>query len=237
MLSIVIPFYNEAPLLEETLRALLETDWAEETELVFSDDGGSDGGREYLRARAGEIPALRVVSDGVHRGKGGAVRMGVLASRGDTVLYTDCDLAYGTDQTLALLTRHRESGASVTAASRSLAADGYGGYPAVRSLGSRFLRRRIAAAAGLPLTDPQAGLKCWDGALAREVFARCEVNDFGFEAEALRLAMLAGARFGEFPVRIPEGQRKGKSSVRLLRDAVSLLAEARRIGRSEKKRS
>lgn len=229
MISLVIPVYNEERILPDTIAALSGFCTREGVgELIFSDDGSSDGSAALLeeaRRRDGRIRLLR----NPHRGKGGAVRAGVLASRGETVLFTDCDLAYGADQMAGLLRAHREGGADITVATRTLGEESYGGYSALRRWGSEAMRRLIRLRTGLRVRDIQAGLKCFDGEAARTLFARCRCDGFAFDTEVLLLAQREGRVIGEFPVKMPPQAEQRESRVRPVRDALKMLWEIGRM--------
>ena len=113
-ISVCIPMYNEASIAAEFARTLhaacasFAGAWGDEYELIFCDDGSSDDCAEIVRREAqalgaastnGDVPpvVIRVVGYPDNRGKGSAVRTAFKASAGDLVMYTDCDLAYGTD--------------------------------------------------------------------------------------------------------------------------------------------
>lgn len=94
LISVVIPCYNEGKILKDTLSRLKAAaeDFPGQTELIVVDDGSADNTAE-LAKQAGAT----VVSYGQNRGKGFALRAGAAASKGDVLLLTDADLAYGTD--------------------------------------------------------------------------------------------------------------------------------------------
>ena len=96
-LSVVIPMYNESKIIEATARELsayMESAF-DEYEILFCDDGSKDGCGELVSALG--LPNVRVVSYGQNRGKGCAVRHGMLEAKGDVRIFTDADLAYGTE--------------------------------------------------------------------------------------------------------------------------------------------
>ena len=95
--SLCIPMYNETSIIEATARTLSDYMQAnfDDYEIIFSDDGSRDGSAELVRSLG--LPNVRVVGYEQNRGKGCAVRTGILAATGDIVMFTDADLAYGTD--------------------------------------------------------------------------------------------------------------------------------------------
>ena len=97
MFSLIIPMYNEEKILPDTIKTLhayMESAF-DDYEIVFADDGSTDRSRKIVEECGHE--RMRVVGYEKNRGKGCAVRCGMLAAKGDIRLFTDCDLAYGTE--------------------------------------------------------------------------------------------------------------------------------------------
>ena len=119
LISVVIPCYNEGKILKDTLSRLKAAaeDFPGQTELIVVDDGSADNTAE-LAKQAGAT----VVSYGQNRGKGFALRAGAAASKGDVLLLTDADLAYGTDALREACLLLRSSGADLVCGSRRLSA-------------------------------------------------------------------------------------------------------------------
>ncbi|MCI8590279.1 MAG: glycosyltransferase family 2 protein [Clostridiales bacterium] len=232
-LSIVIPMYNESMLIAETVAALVQycSGLSCEWELIFSDDGSVDGCAEPIRQAAGRDARIKLIRSEVNLGKGAAVRRGILASLGDTVLFTDCDLAYGIEQMDALLWYHVNSGDDITLGSRSLHAAGYSGYSLTRRMMSRVYRRFLSLYTGCPLFDSQTGLKCFKGDTARKLFSVCKTDGFAFDLEVILLACALGFTLTEFPVKVlplPSDAVR-KSRVRIWRDAWHMLGDIHKM--------
>ena len=141
MISVVIPMYNEESIASEsmhTLCAAMDKMFGEDYEVVVSDDGSTDKTAEVVRGLEKELPRLRLTSYSDNRGKGSAIREGILASRGDVVLYTDCDLAYGTDMIGTMDAKLKADGSDAVIGSRNLSSDGYAGYTFLRRLASKI---------------------------------------------------------------------------------------------------
>ena len=139
-ISVCIPMYNEAKIAADTAVTLWEAmeenrrrhGW--DFEILFADDGSRDDCAQRVRAVAAEAKEeIRVVGYEINRGKGGAVREAVLSSTGDIVIYTDCDLAYGTD-VIAEAVLHYRDGVDAVIGSRRLTGDGYEGYTFLRKM-------------------------------------------------------------------------------------------------------
>ncbi len=199
-LSLVIPAYNEARRLPPTLHHLREYFAARGRmcEIVVVDDGSTDGTAEA--ARAAGLPELRVLGGGVNRGKGHAVRAGMLAARGAWRLMCDADLSTPIEQLPLLEARLRE-GYDVAIGSRAVA----GAQVQVRQTGFRENAGRLfnllVRALALPgVRDTQCGFKLFTAAAAESVFRRARLDGFVFDVEALFLARRLGLRMAEVPV-------------------------------------
>lgn len=250
--TVCIPMYNESEIAADCARSLYSacSSFAaadgDEYEIIFCDDGSTDGCADVVRSEAkalgaspdaaayatasggGSAPAavIRVVGYPDNRGKGSAVRTAFTASTGDVVLYTDCDLAYGTDVIGAALRQMRSSGADLLIGSRNAAADGYEGYTFMRRLASKSYIAVLNLFAGFRLSDSQCGFKLFRGDAGRRIFAMCETDGFAFDQEALMIAGKMGLRIEEFPVKVVNHRA---SKVHVFRDTFRMLADLRRI--------
>ena len=231
--SVCIPMYNEAQIAADTARTLwramdtFRKQYGWSFEVIFSDDGSRDGCAEIVQqtAAAESLDGVRVIRYEDNRGKGSAVREAVLASLGDIVLYTDCDLAYGTDVIADAVSRFTE-GVDAVIGSRNLTKDGYEGYTPLRRLASKAYIKVLCLAAGFRLSDSQCGCKAFRGGMARRIFARCQTNGFAFDFEVLLFAQKLRARITEMPVKIINHR---ESTVHVLRDSVKMLRDLAKI--------
>ena len=229
-LSVVIPAYKEATVLGRTLAelrsGLASAAPGDALELIVVDDGSDDA----TAARAQEAGADRVIVLGSNRGKGAAVRAGVLAAAGEVVAFTDADLQYPPDRLLAVLGRLEGSTGA------ALGGRGHSGERLARRLGTRAmsLAARLVVFRGVVvdrrlLADTQCGLKVFRRDVAREVFGRCHINRFGFDVEVLLLLSLLGVPTAVEGVEATSTQRR--SRVHLLRDGAAILRDLLRIRR------
>jgi len=232
-LSVVIPVYNEAAIVEATAQALtgyLDRLFpAGEYEVIFSDDGSTDGSDEIIKSFS--HPCVRLVGHKPNKGKGAAVRDGVLAARGRFVLFTDCDLAYGTEVIGRFYGALRESGADAAIGSRRLHEAGYAGYTFTRKLASKVFYKTVSLLAGFSYSDSQCGIKCFKAPLVQEIFSQCKIDGFAFDFEVLLLYKKAGAKVLELPVTIVNHRA---SKVRLFRDAFRMLRDVAKIKKLHK---
>ena len=198
MLSLIIPMYNEEKILPDTLKTL--SDYMQRNfddyEILFSDDGSTDRSKEIVEHCG--LPRVRVISYEKNRGKGCAVRQGMLAAKGDVRLFTDCDLAYGTDVIRALYDKFTSSNYDVILGSRNLGEDGYAGYTALRRLASKTYIKVLCLLGGFKLSDSQCGFKAFSAKAAEKVFAECETDGFAFDFEAIMTAVRMASQSAKF---------------------------------------
>ena len=229
--------YNEASVIKQTALALSDymtkTFSAEGYEIIFSDDGSTDGSAAIVEELA--LPCVRIVSypDKKNRGKGAAVRNAVLSSNGDIVMFTDADLAYGTDVIKKVADAFDSSpDASMIIGSRNLTGDGYSGYTITRKLASKAYIKVLGFVGGFKLSDSQCGCKAYRQGAARDIFSKCKVDGFAFDFETILRAQKYGYRIAEIPVKIVNHR---ESKVRVLRDTFKMLTDLSKIKKDIKK--
>lgn len=204
-LSIVIPAYNEEKRLPQTLRQVL--DWLAHgsfsfRELIVVDDGSRDGTARVVEDFAQANPLLRLLSNPGNRGKGYAVRHGMLEAKGDWILYTDADLSSPIVEIEKLCRAAREKDAAVAIGSRAVDRSLVEKHqPALRELSGRAFNLVMRAVTGLPFRDTQCGFKLYRADAARRIFSRQEQDGFSFDVEDLLIAKKLGVRAVEVPVR------------------------------------
>jgi dolichyl-phosphate beta-glucosyltransferase len=223
--------YNEASIIESTARVLsdyMEKNFVdEEYEIIFSDDGSTDRSADIVSSLS--LPCVRTVGYEKNRGKGSAIRNAVLASEGDIVMFTDADLAYGTDVIKTMVSAlENNPSASLAIGSRNLSSDGYSGYTAVRKLASKAYIKVLCFVCGFKLTDSQCGCKAYRGDAARRIFAKCKVDGFAFDFETILRAQKDGLKITEVPVKIVNHR---DSKVHVFSDAFKMLSDIGKIKR------
>lgn len=235
-LSVLIPMYNEEKVVANTARTL--TSFLNEKfpngdyEIIFSNDGSLDRSVDILNELS--LPNVRIVGYPDNRGKGSAVREGILNCEGEVILYTDCDLAYGCDAIYNIYCELINTNSHLVIGSRNLSADGYEGYTAMRKLMSKAYIKLISVIAGFRYSDSQCGIKCLKKDAAKDIFSRCTVNGFAFDLEVLILAEKLEKKVSEFPVHIIN-HNESNSKVNPIKDALKMISDVMKIKKTHKK--
>lgn len=226
--SVVIPVYNEerrlAPSLDEVLSYLRAA--GRPWELLVVDDGSSDGTAALVEARAAGEPGLRLLRLGRNRGKGAAVRAGMLAATGEIRLFRDADSSTSIEH-LELFLKEFEKGSDVVIGSRRV--------PGVKVLRHQpLLRERLGQGFTLlsrallvwEVRDFTCGFKAFSAKASEEVFSRQLIERWSFDSEILYIASRLGLRISQVPVTWTDDPA---SKVRLSRDVVGSFVELLRI--------
>jgi glycosyltransferase involved in cell wall biosynthesis len=228
-ISLVIPAYNEALRIGRSLeRAVAYLAPWEPAEILVVDDGSADGTAEAVRACAARWPQIRCLSLPENRGKGSAVRAGILAAAGALVCFCDADLPITAAELQALVQRLQE-GADVAIASRALRPAEVTRAPLVRQGLSRAFNWVVRLGFGLSFRDTQCGFKGFRRAAARQLFAALATEGFTFDVETLVRAQALGLTVAEVPVR---WDNPPQSTVRLTAHAVPVAREIWRLYRA-----
>jgi dolichyl-phosphate beta-glucosyltransferase len=189
-ISVVIPAYNEEARLGPTIERAIAflAGRGQPWEIVVADDGSTDRTREVAAAAAAGSPHVRVLALTPNRGKGAAVRAGMLAAGGERVLFSDADLATPIEE-LDKLGVHLDRGADIAIASRALpGADIEVRQHPMRELMGRTFNTMVRALVLGGIKDTQCGFKLFTRAAAHDLFGRATVDGFAFDVEVLWLA-------------------------------------------------
>lgn len=231
--SLCIPMYNEASIIKDTANTLHEYMSAnfEDYEILFSNDGSKDDCGKIVEEMG--LPNVRVVGYEQNMGKGYAVRTAMLAAEGDIIMFTDADLAYGTDVIKEVYdTFMSNPDAEMVIGSRNLHKDGYEGYTFIRKLASKTYIKVLSIVGGFKLSDSQCGCKAFRGDAAKKIFSRCEVNRFAFDFECILWAVKFGMKIVEMPVKIINHR---ESKVNVLRDSFKMVRDILKMKKRIKK--
>jgi dolichyl-phosphate beta-glucosyltransferase len=204
-LSIVIPAYNEESRLPKTLDRILE--WLREQHLKFEEvivvDDGSRDGTASVAAEYGKPPSpIRLLRNPGNRGKGYAVRHGMLEAAAEWILYTDADLSAPIEEVHKLYSSAVGQNAVIAIGSRAVDRSLVAVHQSIfREYSGRFFNRVMRTLTGLPFRDTQCGFKLYRSDAAKEIFSRQEQDGFSFDVEDLVIAKKLGLRAVEVPVR------------------------------------
>lgn len=229
-LSVVVPAFREADAIGATVERIRdELDRVARDgglEVVVVDDGSGDGTADAARAAGAD----QVLAFPANRGKGAAVRAGMLAATGRTLVFTDADLSYAPAQIERLLAavedgwdvvvgnRYHEGSTTIVAAS------------ALRQVGGRAINLATRAVLVGPHQDTQCGLKAFRSDVARTIFGHSRIDGFAFDVEVLHLVERYGLSLQEVEVEVVNSDA---STVHVVRDALLLLADLARIRRGD----
>jgi dolichyl-phosphate beta-glucosyltransferase len=184
----------------ESVRQYLDEHYPGGYEVIVVDDGSRDGLCDVLARVAADWPELRSIEHSANRGKGAAVRTGMLAAGGALLLFADADGATPIDQE-AKLCRAVAAGADLAAGSRLVAAPGVTRRRTrVRGLAGRLFAGVARWWLGISLRDTQCGFKMFHREAGRELFSLGEETGYLFDLELLVLADRLGYRVTEVPV-------------------------------------
>jgi len=202
-LSLIIPAYNEAHRLPPFLarvRTYLDKRYSGSHEVIVVDDGSRDGLADVLGRLRGDWPELVVIEHPTNRGKGAAVRTGMLAAHGERLLFADADGATPIDEE-SKLAEAISRGADVAIGSRLVA----GGDVTRRRTWTRGLAGRLFARTArrwlrVSVLDSQCGFKMFRREAGRSLFTQSRESGYLFDLELLVLAAVAGYRVVEVPI-------------------------------------
>src|SRR5438477_7926876 len=204
--SLVIPAFNEADRIGQSLREVLDylQRSSPESELIVVNDGSTDETSERVREVFGSagLIATRLLEHSPNRGKGAAVRQGLLAAMKPIGLFSDADLSTPMDEAPKLIEPIAAGELDVAFGSRALDRSLIGlRQPWRREQGGRVFNLIVRLATGLPFWDTQCGFKAFQLETFRPILRKAKTDGFGFDVELLYLAQRAGLRLREIPVR------------------------------------
>lgn len=227
-LSVVVPAYNEEERLPRTLHRLHEyySGQPYTYDVTVVSDGSKDGTGELVRAFAAEHPEFRLHEYHPNRGKGYAVRVGMLEAKGDLILFCDADLATPQEETEKLL-KHMEEGADVAIGSRPKQDSQLEiRQPWYREFLGRAFNFAVQTLAIRGIDDTQCGFKMFTRKATQDIFSRCKLDGFSFDFESLIIARDLGYRIDEVPIR---WAHQDGSKVNLVRDGIRMLRDLIKI--------
>jgi dolichyl-phosphate beta-glucosyltransferase len=214
---VIVPAYNEEARIASSLTRIVEYYSAQPYtwHVTVISDGSTDRTEAIVQEFAAQHPEITLLSYTQNRGKGYAVRKGMLEVEGELLLFCDADLATPQEETSKLL-EHVRAGADVAIGSRPLRESRLERrQPWYRELFGRMANGVVQLLAIRGIKDTQCGFKMFKFAVARDVFRRCTMDGFSFDLEALMIARDLGYRIDEIPIR---WSHQEGSKVVLMRD-------------------
>ena len=229
--TLVVPLRNEVKRAVTLLEEIQAWPGLPKTEVLLVDDGSTDTTALFVRdflERAGMSNA-RLLSLGMHEGKGGAVRAGMLAARGKYIAFTDVDLPFGLEGVERVFSAVEE-GADVAVGARDLTESDLSSAPTGRRLVSAIFRTwvHLVAETG-DVRDTQCGLKGFTREAAQTLFSNMRCRGLAFDIEILGRAAHTGLKVARIPVTIREST---SASFKLPLAALYLFAAAPVAGQS-----
>jgi glycosyltransferase involved in cell wall biosynthesis len=222
-LSIVIPSYNEEPRLPATIERIAAylQDSGCKAEVLVVDDGSKDRTAQVADSFRSKIPLLRVISNGVNRGKGFSVRRGVQEARGRVVLFTDADLSAPIEEADKLIKALESCDVAIgsRAADRSLITVHESPF---REFAGIIFNKIVRIVLRLPFVDTQCGFKAFRRERCGIIFEQQTIERFGFDPELLYLARHHGLHAVEIPVRWGHSPA---TKVSMLRDSIQMFID------------
>jgi len=224
--SVAIPCYNEAARIGDTVRATLDYLAAQnpDAELVVVNDGSTDPTSAIVReALTGAKIQTQFLENFPNRGKGAAVRTGLLAATRPIGLFFDADLSTPLSEIPKVIEPIANGDVDLAFGSRALDRKLIGVHqPWRREQAGRVFNLIVRIATGMPFWDTQCGFKAFRLDVCRPILERAHTIGFAFDVELLFLAWRAGLRLREVPVRWNHAEG---SKVRVIHDSLAMLRE------------
>lgn len=219
-ISLILPAYNEENLIKNTIIQCLDFFRQSEFkyELIVVNDGSTDRTEQIIRSFKEVIP----VSYPSNRGKGYAVKRGILRATGDYIFFTDADLSYPLENIKKAMEIFHSTGACGVFGMRC---DKNTDYPFFRRIISDLFQSLVHQLLNINFADTQCGFKSFDKHTARMVFSKCQIADFGFDIEIIYHISNQNLSLASLPVTFTHrtGSRvKLSDSVALLKDVFLL---------------
>jgi glycosyltransferase involved in cell wall biosynthesis len=217
-ISIIIPVFNQGPAISALLsktREFINTIFSN-YELILVDDGSTDNTLACLEKEQTLSSNLRLISYPINRGKGYAVREGILQSTGDLVVFIDGDLEISLDTMKAYINAVQDCDLVIASKTHPLSTF-------IAPLSRRFLAKSfnflVRTIIGMKYKDTQTGLKVGRGEILRRIFKIMTVSRYAFDVELLALSDLCHLRIKELPANLKsENSFKVKEIIRMALD-------------------
>ena len=220
-LSIVIPAYNEATRIGPTLLAAYEyfKELFPDHELLVVDDGSRDNTSGLVRQlQTEQIPTLRLLANGRNMGKGGALQHGMLAAKGDYLLFCDADQSTPFSEMEKFLPALKQNQPVIIGTRKSDGAEVIKHQPWLRETMGKGFTVLSRTMIGVKVSDFTCGFKLFSREAAQAIFSRQRVYDWSFDSEILHIAVKLGYSITVVPVTWINSE---DTRVNLVRDTIN----------------
>ena len=224
LISIIIPGYNEGKrvlAVIEGLSAFCQKHFPQH-EIIFVDDGSTDQTWEMVNSLR-DCPFFHAIRNVKNKGKGYAVRKGMLAAKGKYRFFTDADIPYGTECFLKALKTLKNLGCDVVIGSRDLPESwDQARVRWIRKIASSLFSIIVNIFLHINIKDSQCGFKGFTAKSAQQIFSHLTIHGFAFDVEIFILAKQLGLSIEKLPVTLIMNQH---TKVRLTHDPFRMLID------------
>ncbi len=232
-LSVIIPAYNEAERLPNTLKdayAWLNEHLTHDFEILVVDDGSSDDTCKSVRQFMDDMPELTLIEQPQNKGKGAAVRRGMLAATGEVHVFMDADHSTHIREVKRVFTSLKtHPQCEVIIASRQHPDSDISQHQSwLREHMGKSFNLLMRLATGIDMPDTQCGFKAFTAKASQQIFSEQKLDGFSFDVEVLFLAARMNYQVSEIPV---EWINEPNSKVRMLIDPLKMFIDILKIRR------
>jgi glycosyltransferase involved in cell wall biosynthesis len=234
-IAVILPVYNEANCIEQTLDRILEFSQKNHAyNFIFVNDGSTDNTLELIENKLESLPthSIKLISYTPRRGKGYAVKKGGEYVDADCICFLDGDLAYSLEHLEPLVEKLEKF--DVVIGCRNLDRENFKNLTILRKIAGKIFNLISRTILNLAYTDMQAGIKGFKKSAAHEIFKKQTITGFSFDAELLFLAKKKGYTIGEIPARVCRQHIYKASQVNIVKDSLKMLACLLKIRANER---
>jgi dolichyl-phosphate beta-glucosyltransferase len=225
-LSVVIASYNSGKALEKNLPVLANylSECNFTYEIIVVDDGSNDDG---LTAKIVQSNNCIYIKQNVNKGKGAAVKIGMLAAKGKYRIFTDADIPYEPQVIPSFLHYLDFKEFDLAVGDRSIGeTDYYNKVGITRSLASKVFSFIVGRFIAGGIFDTQCGIKGFKAEVAEKIFNSTKINGFAFDVEIFHIALIYNYDIKRLPVKLRSQDGK---SVNVLSNSITMLFDLIKI--------